>query len=150
MLLSCRILLLNAFPIFLKAATTPERQNLEILRRGQFERIRDEIGTNPARKPGFGKPRMHPTAGATQRHPAYLSSVSSVLLFRSWASPVGSVRKAIEEQPVTVRGWRWIGDDTLGTLIAASVIALRHVLDGDRISSLLSSWVVRSAITLWT
>ena len=47
------------------AAQTPERQNLENIRRGQFEGIRDEITTNPARKPDFGEPRVHPTAGAT-------------------------------------------------------------------------------------
>src|SRR5712672_3664840 len=47
------------------AARTPERQNLEKIRRGQFEGIRDEIATNPARKPDFGDPRLHPQAGAT-------------------------------------------------------------------------------------
>jgi glutamate formiminotransferase / formiminotetrahydrofolate cyclodeaminase len=54
-------------PIYLyeAAATSPERQNLENIRRGQFEGIRDEIGTNPARKPDFGEARVHPTAGAT-------------------------------------------------------------------------------------
>ena len=56
-----------AIPVYLyeAAATAPERQNLENIRRGQFEGIRDEIGTNPARKPDFGEPRVHPTAGAT-------------------------------------------------------------------------------------
>lgn len=54
-------------PVYLyeAAATSPERQNLENIRRGQFEGIRDEIATNPARKPDFGDPRVHPTAGAT-------------------------------------------------------------------------------------
>lgn len=54
-------------PVYLyeAAATTPERQNLESIRRGQFEGIRDDIATNPARKPDFGDPRVHPTAGAT-------------------------------------------------------------------------------------
>jgi len=54
-------------PVYLyeAAATSPERQGLENIRRGQFEGIRDEIGTNPARKPDFGEPRVHPTAGAT-------------------------------------------------------------------------------------
>ena len=54
-------------PVYLyeSAATTPERQNLENIRRGQFEGIRDEIATNPARRPDFGEPRVHPTAGAT-------------------------------------------------------------------------------------
>src|SRR5512141_1278895 len=54
-------------PIYLyeAAAARPERQNLENIRRGQFEGIRDSIATNPARKPDFGEARVHPTAGAT-------------------------------------------------------------------------------------
>ena len=54
-------------PVYLyeAAATTPERQNLENIRRGQFEGIRDDIAVNPTRKPDFGEPRVHPTAGAT-------------------------------------------------------------------------------------
>src|SRR3954466_8969315 len=47
------------------AARTPERQNLENIRRGQFEGIRDDIATNPARKPDVGEARVHSTAGAT-------------------------------------------------------------------------------------
>src|SRR6476646_3850562 len=47
------------------AATKPERTNLENIRRGQFEGIRDEIATNPARLPDFGEARIHATAGAT-------------------------------------------------------------------------------------
>ncbi|HMK22782.1 MAG TPA: glutamate formimidoyltransferase [Terriglobales bacterium] len=54
-------------PVYLyeAAARTSERTNLENIRRGQFEGIRDEIATNPARRPDFGEPRVHPTAGAT-------------------------------------------------------------------------------------
>jgi len=54
-------------PVYLyeAAAATPERQNLENIRRGQFEGIRAEIATNSARKPDFGEARVHPTAGAT-------------------------------------------------------------------------------------
>ncbi|MGA6983848.1 MAG: glutamate formimidoyltransferase, partial [Candidatus Sulfotelmatobacter sp.] len=54
-------------PVYLyeAAAAFPERQNLENIRRGQFEGIRDEIATNPARKPDFGEARVHSTAGAT-------------------------------------------------------------------------------------
>ncbi len=53
-------------PVFLyeAAASSPERQNLENIRRGQFEGIRDDIATNPARRPDFGEARLHPTAGA--------------------------------------------------------------------------------------
>src|SRR6202045_858263 len=54
-------------PVYLyeAAATSPERQNLENIRRGQFEGIRAEIATNAARKPDFGDPAVHATAGAT-------------------------------------------------------------------------------------
>lgn len=54
-------------PVYLyeAAARIPERQGLENIRRGQFEGIRAEIATNPARRPDIGEPRVHPTAGAT-------------------------------------------------------------------------------------
>jgi glutamate formiminotransferase len=53
-------------PVFLyeAAATRPTRQNLAKVRKGQFEGLRDEIGTNPAKEPDFGPNRIHPTAGA--------------------------------------------------------------------------------------
>jgi glutamate formiminotransferase / formiminotetrahydrofolate cyclodeaminase len=56
-----------AIPVYLyeAAAATPERQNLENIRRGQFEGIRAEIETNPSRRPDFGEAKVHPTAGAT-------------------------------------------------------------------------------------
>src|SRR5579864_7554267 len=54
-------------PVYLyeAAAQRPERQNLENIRRGQFEGLREEVKTNPARRPDFGEARLHPTAGAT-------------------------------------------------------------------------------------
>jgi glutamate formiminotransferase/formiminotetrahydrofolate cyclodeaminase len=47
------------------AARKPERANLENIRRGQFEGVREEISSNPARLPDFGEAALHPTAGAT-------------------------------------------------------------------------------------
>src|SRR5271163_4949588 len=57
----------HKIPVYLyeAAATMPERQNLENIRRGQFEGIRADIATNAARKPDIGEARVHPTAGAT-------------------------------------------------------------------------------------
>jgi glutamate formiminotransferase / formiminotetrahydrofolate cyclodeaminase len=54
-------------PVFLyeAAATRPERTNLENIRRGQFEGLREEIKRNPDRQPDIGEPKLHPTAGAT-------------------------------------------------------------------------------------
>ena len=56
----------HKIPVYLyeAAATSPERQNLENIRRGQFEGIRAEIAMNPARTPDFGEAALHPSAGA--------------------------------------------------------------------------------------
>ncbi len=52
-------------PVYLyeAAAAMPERQNLENIRRGQFEGIRAEIATNPARRPDFGEAKVHADGG---------------------------------------------------------------------------------------
>jgi glutamate formiminotransferase len=47
------------------AATRPDRANLENIRRGQFEGLREEVKTNHDRAPDVGEPKLHPTAGAT-------------------------------------------------------------------------------------
>jgi glutamate formiminotransferase len=54
-------------PVFLyaDAATVPARKELENVRRGEFEGLRDKIGASPDHKPDFGPERIHPTAGAT-------------------------------------------------------------------------------------
>src|SRR5437588_2999583 len=54
-------------PVYLyeAAASRPERQNLENIRRGQFEGLRTEVVMNPDRLPDFGDAALHPRAGAT-------------------------------------------------------------------------------------
>jgi len=47
------------------AATKPERVNLENVRRGQFEGMKEELKKNHERQPDVGEPKMHPTAGVT-------------------------------------------------------------------------------------
>ena len=47
------------------AATRPERVNLENVRKGQFEGLRDDALRDPDRAPDIGEPRLHATAGAT-------------------------------------------------------------------------------------
>src|SRR4051812_5605293 len=53
-------------PVYLyeRAATTPARENLADVRRGEFEGLREELGRNPARNPDFGPAKIHPTCGA--------------------------------------------------------------------------------------
>ena len=54
-------------PVFLyaRAATRPERERLPDIRKGQFEGLRDRIGTDPAADPDFGPKKIHATAGCT-------------------------------------------------------------------------------------
>ncbi len=47
------------------AAEHPDRANLENIRKGQFEGLRDEVQTNARRAPDIGERALHPTAGAT-------------------------------------------------------------------------------------
>jgi glutamate formiminotransferase len=47
------------------AATRPDRINLEEVRRGQFEGLRDSGGRDAMRRPDVGGPEIHATAGAT-------------------------------------------------------------------------------------
>jgi glutamate formiminotransferase / formiminotetrahydrofolate cyclodeaminase len=54
-------------PVFLyeRAATTPTRENLADVRRGEFEGIRDEMSAGSAnRVPDYGPSRIHASAGA--------------------------------------------------------------------------------------
>jgi glutamate formiminotransferase len=46
------------------AASRPDRANLEDVRRGQFEELREASRREAARRPDVGGPGLHPTAGA--------------------------------------------------------------------------------------
>ncbi len=54
-------------PVYLyeQSARVEARRDLAYVRRGEFEGIRQEIGTTPERKPDFGPLEVHPSAGAT-------------------------------------------------------------------------------------
>ncbi len=54
-------------PVFLysKSASRPDRVDLPNIREGEFEALKDEIGTNPEKVPDYGPNKIHPTAGAT-------------------------------------------------------------------------------------
>ena len=46
------------------AASRPDRANLDDVRRGQFEGLRDAVRKEASRRPDLGGPGLHPTAGA--------------------------------------------------------------------------------------
>jgi len=54
-------------PVYLyeAARTRPDRENLAVVRKGEYEGVRDEIETDPNRKPDYGPARMNLKAGAT-------------------------------------------------------------------------------------
>jgi glutamate formiminotransferase / formiminotetrahydrofolate cyclodeaminase len=54
-------------PVYLyeKSARIPARQDLAHVRKGEFEGIREEIRTDPDRRPDFGPQEAHPSAGVT-------------------------------------------------------------------------------------
>lgn len=54
-----------SIPVYLyeEAARSEGRRNLEKIRKGEFEGLKESI-RNPERHPDFGEPKVHPTAGA--------------------------------------------------------------------------------------
>jgi glutamate formiminotransferase/formiminotetrahydrofolate cyclodeaminase len=54
-------------PVYLyeQSARVADRQDLACIRKGEFEVLREEISTNPDRRPDFGPAVIHPSAGAT-------------------------------------------------------------------------------------
>jgi len=57
----------HRIPVFFyeAACTRPDRANLENIRRGQFEGLREDLKRNHDRQPDIGEPKVHPTAGVT-------------------------------------------------------------------------------------
>lgn len=55
-----------SIPVYLyeEAASRPDRQNLEAIRKGQYEGLKADVLVNPERKPDFGPSKLG-TAGAT-------------------------------------------------------------------------------------
>jgi glutamate formiminotransferase len=53
-------------PVFFyeAAAARPDRANLDDVRKGQFEGLREAVRRDPSRQPDLGGPDLHPTAGA--------------------------------------------------------------------------------------
>jgi glutamate formiminotransferase len=52
-------------PVYLyeESARKMERKNIDNIRKGEFEKLKDKIKTDPERKPDYGPSEFHPTAG---------------------------------------------------------------------------------------
>jgi glutamate formiminotransferase/formiminotetrahydrofolate cyclodeaminase len=84
-------------PVFFyeAAATRPDRVNLENVRRGQFEGLREELKKNHDRQPDVGEPKLHPTAGVTVVGARKFLIAYNVNLNTSDVSVANKIAKAI-------------------------------------------------------
>ncbi len=51
--------------LYERSARRPERKNLSDIRKGEYEGLKEAVLMDAGRKPDFGGPALHPTAGAT-------------------------------------------------------------------------------------
>jgi len=83
-------------PVYLyeEAASRPDRRNLADVRRGEYEGLKDDIGTDPERAPDFGPAIMGP-AGATAigARPALIAF--NVYLNTSDVAPAQAIARAV-------------------------------------------------------
>ena len=91
------------------AATRPERVNLENVRKGQFEGLREDALRDPDRSPDIGEPRLHPTAGATAVGARKLLIAYNIHLNTSDVSVAKKIAKAIRFSSGGLRHVKAIG-----------------------------------------
>lgn len=93
------------------AARRPERRDLAKVREGQFEGIRDAIGTDPARTPDFGPPAVHPTAGAVAVGARFFLVAFNVDLETRDLALAKRIAKEIRERDGGLKGVKALGFD---------------------------------------
>ncbi len=100
-------------PVYLyaEAATRPERRKLPDIRKGQFEGLRDRIGSDPAMVPDFGPNKIHPTAGATAVGARYFLIAYNIQLATSDVGIAQAISKAIRERDGGLAGVQAKGFD---------------------------------------
>ena len=100
-------------PTFLygDAARRPERRDLAKVREGQFEGIRDVIGTDPARAPDFGPKAVHATAGATAVGARFFLIAFNVNLVTRDLGVAKRIAKEVRERDGGLPGVKALGFD---------------------------------------
>jgi len=98
-------------PVYLyaQAAASSDRRELSRLRRGGFERLRDEIVRDPARKPDFGPSLLHPSAGATAVGARPFLIAFNVLLSSGNIDAAKTIAAAVRESGGGLPGVRALG-----------------------------------------
>jgi glutamate formiminotransferase len=113
-------------PIFFyeAAATRPDRVNLENVRKGQFEGLREELKKNHERQPDVGEPKLHPTAGVTVVGARKFLIAYNVNLNTSDVSIANKIAKAIRFSSGGLRYVKSMGVDLKGRNLAQVSINL--------------------------
>jgi glutamate formiminotransferase len=106
------------------AATRPERVNLENVRKGQFEGLREGALRDPDRSPDVGEPRLHPTAGATAVSVRKVLIAYNIHLNTSDVTIAKSIAKAIRFSSGGLRHVKAIGVNLISRGIAQVSINL--------------------------
>jgi len=113
-------------PVFFyeAAASRPDRVNLENIRRGQFEGLREELKKNHDRQPDVGEPKLHPTAGVTVVGARKFLVAYNVSLNTSDVGIANKIAKAIRFSSGGLRYVKSMGVDSKARNIAQVSINL--------------------------
>src|ERR1700751_5113841 len=113
-------------PVFFyeAAAPRPDRTNLENVRRGQFEGLREEMKKNHDRQPDVGEPKLHPTAGVTVVGARKFLIAYNVNLSTSDISIANKIAKAIRFSSGGLRYVKSMGVELKGRNLAQVSINL--------------------------
>src|SRR5262249_137007 len=106
------------------AATRPDRVNLENVRRGQFEGLREEMKKGCEREPDVGDPKVHPTAGVTVVGARKFLVAYNVNLNTSDVSIANKIAKAIRFSSGGLRYVKSMGVELKGRNVAQVSINL--------------------------
>lgn len=98
-------------PAFLygEAASRPERRDLAAVRAGQFEGLRDAIGSDPSRDPDAGPRKIHESAGATAIGARFFLVAYNVNLATNDVALAKRIAKEVREKDGGLPGVRALG-----------------------------------------
>ena len=107
------------------AATRPDRVQLEDVRRGQFEGLRESLRTDSSRQPDFGGPGLHPSAGASA-----VGARSFLIAYNIFLSPGAELSHARHiARDLRAAGGGLSGVKALGVLVDGRAQVTMNVTD---------------------
>ncbi len=95
--------------LYEQSARRPGRKNLSDIRKGEYEGLRETILTDEERKPDFGGPALHPTAGATVVGARPILVAYNIYLNTADVSVAKRIAKKIRERDGGMPGVKALG-----------------------------------------